>query len=136
MKDCRIGDYIWLALLTGLSVRTRSVTGSLLFGSPQRLVRCCLGLAALSLRWIGRADVPLCRHLASAVSRSASHEVEMYLFVPLCRHLVSASFDPAVRRTASREVEMYFLPLFFRLILTICYCFLTTFFFTRSVLFS
>ena len=95
-------------------------------------------------------DVPLCRHLVSAVSRSAFHEVEMYLLVPLCRHLVSAvgrsasyelnmymldmymyvplcchllAFDPAVRRTVSLEVEMYFLPPCFRLILTICYCF-------------
>ena len=35
----RDGDYIWLALLTDLSVRTRSVTGSLPFVSPQRLAR-------------------------------------------------------------------------------------------------
>ena len=88
------GDYIWLALLTGLSVRTRSVTGSLPFRSPQRFVRSCLCWAALSLRWIGSADVPLCCHLVSAVSRRASH-----------------------------KVEMYFLPPCFRLILTIGYCF-------------
>ena len=107
-------------------MRTRSVTGSLPFGSPQRLVRSCLYLAALSLRWIGSADVWLCRHLVSAVGRSASYELDMYLlgmylYAPLCRHLLS--FDPAVRRTASREVEMDFLPPCFRLILTICYCF-------------
>ena len=35
----RDGDYIWLALLAGLSVRTRPVTGSLRFGSLHRLVR-------------------------------------------------------------------------------------------------
>ena len=75
-------------------MRTRSVTGSLPFGSPQRLVRSCLCWAALSLPWIGSADVPLRRHLVSAVSRSASHEVEMYILSPC-----------------------------FRLILTICYCF-------------
>ena len=116
----RDGDYIWLALLTGLSVRTRSVTGSLSFGSPQRLVRSCLWLAALYHRWIEIADVPLCRHLVSAVGRSASYELEMYLFVPLCRHLLS--LDPTACRNASHEVEMYFLPPCLRLILTICYC--------------
>ena len=89
-------------------------------------------------------------YLLSAVSRSASHEVEMYLFFPLCRHPVwpdggsvsseldmyllgmylyallcrhLLSFDPAVRRTASCEVEMYSPPSYFRLILTFCYCF-------------
>ena len=146
----RDGDYIWLALLAGLSVRTRSVTGSLLFGSPHRLGRSCLWLAALSLRWIGSADVPLCHHLLSVVIRSAAPEVElywffllyrhpvwpdggsvsseldvyrlgMYLYAPLCRHLLS--LDPAVRRTASCEVEMHFPPTCFRLILTFCYCF-------------
>ena len=76
----RDGVYIWRVLLTGQSVRTRSVTGSLPFGSPQRHGRSCLWLPALSLRWIRSADVPMCRNLLSAVSRSTSHEVEMYLF--------------------------------------------------------
>ena len=58
----RVGDYIWLELWTGLSVRNRSVTGSLAFGSSQRHGRCCLWLAALPFCWIGSADVPLCRH--------------------------------------------------------------------------
>ena len=102
-------------------MRTRSVTGSLSFGSPQRLVRSCLWLAALYRRWIENADVPLCCHLVLAVARSASYELEMYLFVPLCHHLLS--LDPTVCRNASHEVEMYFLPPCFRLILTICYCF-------------
>ena len=62
----REGDYIWLAPLVGLSVRARSVTESLPFGSPHRLVRSCLCLAALSFRWIVSADVPLCHHLVSA----------------------------------------------------------------------
>ena len=84
----RVRDYIWLDLWTGLSVRNRSVTGSLAFGSSHRLGRCCLWLAALPFRWIGSADVPLCRHLLSAVSQSASHEMETSLFVPLCRHPV------------------------------------------------
>ena len=61
----RDGDYIWLTLLAGLSVRTRSVTGSLLFGSPQRLGRSCLWLAALSLSSLDRE----CR--CSAVSSSS-----------------------------------------------------------------
>ena len=63
-----VGDYIWLNLRTGLSVRNRSVTGSLAFGSSQRLGRCCLWLAALPFRWIGSADVPLCHHLLLTVS--------------------------------------------------------------------
>ena len=108
-------------MLTGLSVRTQSVTGSLSFGSPQRLVRRCLWLGALYRRWIENADVPLCRHLVSAVGRSASYKLEMYLFVLLCRHLLS--LDPTVCRNTSHEVEMYFLPPCFRLILTICNCF-------------
>ena len=124
------------------------MTGSLDFGSSQRLGRCCLWLAALPFRWIGSADVPLCRHLLSAVSRSASHEMETSLFVPLCRHPVwpdggsvvaeldmyllgmslyallcrhLLSFDPAVPRTVSGEGEMYSLPPCFTLILTFCY---------------
>ena len=35
----RVGDYIWLDQWTGLSVRNRSVTGSLAFGSSKRLGR-------------------------------------------------------------------------------------------------
>ena len=58
------------------------------FGSSHRLGRCCLWLAALPFRWIGSADVPLCRHLLLAVSQSASHEMETPLFVPLCRNPV------------------------------------------------
>ena len=56
--------------------------------SPKTWTKLSLVGSSLSLRWIGSADVPLCRHLLSAVSRNASHEVEMYLFVPLCRHPV------------------------------------------------
>ena len=81
-------DYIWRDLWTGPSVCNRSVTGSLTFGSSQRLGRCCLWLAALPFRWIGSAEVPLCHHLLPAVSRSASHEVEAPLHSPLCRHSV------------------------------------------------
>ena len=51
----RAGVYIWLDLWTVLSVRNRSVTGTLPFGSPHRLRRCCLRLAALSLHWIWSA---------------------------------------------------------------------------------
>ena len=47
----RDGAYIWLALLAGLSMRTRSVTGSLPFGSPHIS---CLWLAALSLSSLDR----------------------------------------------------------------------------------
>ena len=81
-------DYIWRDLWTGPSVCNRSVTGSLTFGSSQRLGRCCLWLPALPFRWIGSAEVPLCHHLLPAVSRSASHEVEAPFHSPLCRHPV------------------------------------------------
>ena len=81
-------DYIWRGLWTGLSVYNRSVTGSLTFGSSQRLGRCCLWLAGLSFRWIGSAEVPLCHHLLPAVTRNASHEVEIHWFLPLYRHPV------------------------------------------------
>ena len=37
---------------------------------------------------IGSAEVPLCHHLLPAVSRSASHEVEVPFHSPLCRHSV------------------------------------------------
>ena len=143
----RDGDYIWRDLWTGPSVCNRSVMGSLTFGSSQRLGRCCLWLAALPFRWIGSAEVLLCHHLLPAVSRNASHEVEIYWFLPLYRHHVwpdggSAfaelnislydpclcvfrqllAFNPAVHRTASGEGEMYSLPPYFRLILTFSYC--------------
>ena len=46
----RNGDYIWRDLWTRPSVCNRPVTGSHGFGSFQRLGRCCLWLAALSVR--------------------------------------------------------------------------------------
>ena len=73
----RDGDYIWRDMWTGLSVCNRSVTGSLPFGSSQRLGRCCLWLAALPSRWIGSAEVPLRHHLLLAVSSSELHEVTL-----------------------------------------------------------
>ena len=50
-------DYIRLAPLAGSSVCARTVTGSLLFGSPHRLVRSCLCSAVLSLRRIDDLDI-------------------------------------------------------------------------------
>ena len=47
---------------------------------PKTWTKLSLVGSSLSLRWIGSVDVPLCRNLLLAVSRSASHEVEMYLF--------------------------------------------------------
>ena len=94
-------------------------------------------------------DVPLCRHLLSAVSQSAFNEMETSLFVPLCRHPVWPDggsvfvelsmyelamcmyaplcrqllfFDPAVHRTTSVEGEMFSLPPFFMQILKFYYC--------------
>ena len=86
----REGDYIWLAPLTSSSVRARSVTGSLFFGSSHRPVRSCLCSAVLSLRWIESADVPQCRHLQTAVGCSTPDicssnwtvRVEIYLLLP------------------------------------------------------
>ena len=81
-------DYIWRDLWTDPSIYNQSVTGSLTFGSSQRLGRCCLWLAALPFRWIGSAEVPLCHHPLPGVSRSASHKVEAPFHSPLCRHPV------------------------------------------------
>ena len=87
----RNGDYIWRDLWPGLSVCNRSVTGSLALGSPHRLGRCCLRLAALPLRWIGSTEVPLCHHLAPLVSR-ASYDVDAPFHSPLYRHSLGNVF--------------------------------------------
>ena len=50
-------DYIRPAPLAGSSVCARTVTGSLLFGSPHRLVRCCRYSVVLSLQWIDDLDI-------------------------------------------------------------------------------
>ena len=73
MEEC---DYIRPAPLAGLSVCARTVTGSLLFRSPHRLVWSCLCSAVLSLQWIDdleisreRTDIPQNHHLGTVVSR-------------------------------------------------------------------
>ena len=66
----RDGNYIWLAMLSGLSVRTRSVAGSLRFGSPHRLVCSCLCSTILSLRWLESADIPHGHHFRTTVGRN------------------------------------------------------------------
>ena len=71
-------------------MRARSVTGSLFSGSSHRLVRNCLCSAVLSLRWVGSAVVPQCRHLQVAVGRSTPDicslnwtvRLEIYLLLP------------------------------------------------------
>ena len=86
----RDGDYIWLALLAGLSVRTRSVTGSLRFGYPHRLVCSCFCSTILSLRWLESVDVPQGRHCRTTVVRNTPDIcsscrtlcIEGYLFMP------------------------------------------------------
>ena len=69
-------DYIRPAPLAELSVYARTVTGSLLFGSPHRLVWSCLCSAVLSLQCIDdleisreRTDIPQNHHLGTVVSR-------------------------------------------------------------------
>ena len=69
-------DYIRPAPLAGSSVCARTVTGSPLFGSPHRLVWCCLYSAVLSLQWIDDLDIsrestgiPQNHHLGTVVSR-------------------------------------------------------------------
>ena len=69
-------DYIRPAPLAGSSVCARMVTGSLLFGSPHRLVRSCLYSAVLSLQWIDdlvisreSTGIPQNHHLGTVVSR-------------------------------------------------------------------
>ena len=98
----RDGDYIWWALWTGQSVCNRSVTGSLTFGSSQRLGRCCVWLAALPFRWIGRAEVPRCRHHLPAVSRSTFYKVD----APFPSHLCRLPFGPASGNVLA-ELRMY-----------------------------
>ena len=61
----RNGDYIWRDLWTGPSVCNRPVRGSPTAGYSHRLEQCCLWLAALPLRWIRSAEVPLCIILSS-----------------------------------------------------------------------
>ena len=86
----RDGDYIWLALLTGLAVHTRSVTGSLRFGYPYRLVCSCFCSTILSLHWLESVDVPQGRHCRTTVGRNtpdncSSHRtlcIEGYLIIP------------------------------------------------------
>ena len=56
--------------LTGLSVRTQSVTGSLRFGSPHRLAYSYFCLTILSLRWLESVDVPQDRHCRKTVGRN------------------------------------------------------------------
>ena len=73
----RNGDYIWRDLWTGPSVCNQPVTGSLAFGSSQRLGRCCLWLAALPSHWIGSTEVPLRLHLLLAVSSREPHKVAL-----------------------------------------------------------
>ena len=85
------GDYIWRDLWTGPSACNRPVTGSPTFGSSHSLEQCCLWLAALPLRWIGSAEVPLCHHLLQLVSRT-SHDVEASFHSPLCRHSLGNVF--------------------------------------------
>ena len=70
-------DYIRPAWLAGSSVCTWTVTGSLLFGSPHRLVQSCLRSAVLSLRRIDdldifqrSTDIPQNHHLVTVVSPS------------------------------------------------------------------
>ena len=53
----REGDYIWLAPLASSSVCARTVTGSLLAGSPNRLVLFRLYSVVLSLRCIDDLDI-------------------------------------------------------------------------------
>ena len=54
VEEC---DYITPAPLTEWSVCARTVTGSLLFGSPHRLVRSCRYSVVLSLQWIDDLDI-------------------------------------------------------------------------------
>ena len=85
----RDGDYIWLAQWAGLSVRTRSVTGSLRFGYPHRLGCSCFCSTILAL-WLESVDVPQGRHCRTTVGRNTTDIcsscrtlcIEGYLFTP------------------------------------------------------
>ena len=73
----RNGDYIRHDLWTGPSVCNEPVTGSHVFGSSQRLGRCCLWWAALPSHEIGSAEVPLIPLLLLVVSGDEPHETHV-----------------------------------------------------------
>ena len=75
-NDAEECNYIRPAPLAGPSVCARTVTESLLFGSPHRLVRSCLYSVVLSLRWTDDLDISRestgirqNHHLGTVVSR-------------------------------------------------------------------
>ena len=57
MAGLKRNHCIWLAPLASSSVCAQTVTGSLLAGSPHRLVRFRLYSVVLSLRWIDVLDI-------------------------------------------------------------------------------
>ena len=116
-----------MAQLAGSSVCARTVTGSLLFGSPHRLVWSCRCAAVLSLRWIDDLDIsrestdsPQTHHLGTVVGRITPDicfsvwtvRLGIYL-VPLnfarillfccCFHSIFAPRDMASSRSPDRD---------------------------------
>ena len=107
---CRAERRLYMARPVDWAVSMQSISdGSLSLGSPHRLGRCCLWLAALPFRWIGSAEVPLSHHLLLVVSRLTSHEGDTPFHSHLCQ-------------VHPRDSDMDFLPPCFRLILTFAYC--------------
>ena len=118
-------DYLRPVWLAGSSVCARTVTGSLLFRSPHRLVRSCLRSAVLSLRWIDdldifqrSTDIPQNHHLVTVVSRFTP-----YICLSAWTVLISPSWCGEIWDIAHwKRLGQYFIPLdFVRIVLILCY---------------
>ena len=118
-------DYIRPAWLAGSSVCMRMVTGSLLFGSPHRLVRSCLRSAVFYLRWIDdldifqrSMDIPQNHHLATVISRLVPN-----ICISAWTVLISPSWCGTIWDSAHwKRLGQYLIPLdFVRIVLILCY---------------
>ena len=118
-------DYIRPAWLAGSSVCARTVTGSLLFGSPHRFVRSCLRSAVFSLRWIDdldifrrSTDIPQNHNLVTVISRLTPD-----ICLSAWTVLISPSWCGEIRDSAHwKRLGQYLIPLdFVRIVLILCY---------------
>ena len=119
-------NYIRLAWLAGSPVCTWTVTGSLLFGSPHRLVRSCFRSAVLFLRRIDEldifrksTDVPQNHLFATVVSRLTPDICLLAWTV-----LISPSFcGESGDLWHCKRLGQYLIPLgnFVRIVLFLCY---------------
>ena len=119
-------NYIRPACLAGSPVCAWTVTGSLLFGSPHRLVRSCFCSAVLFLRRIDEldifrksTDVPQNHLLATVISRLTPDICLLAWTV-----LISPSFCGEIGDLSHcKRLGQYLIPLgnFMRIVLILCY---------------